>query len=181
MERLQVASVVVDQLRAPSPSRRNAQKAGENLVIGEIGEATATRDQFDRTSGAVGRRNLILALIGLCTGVLGYASDGRGEVRSSSGALGDWIRDCGAGYFSDLTALRRLGAVYLIAHPEERSRGPLSHLLIAGDEGTIPSRLLRAIARDWSSHHVVVVDGWLLARTEARLCALLHLEKGARA
>jgi hypothetical protein len=24
-----------------------------------------------------------------------------------------------------------------------------------------------------------VVDGWLLARTEARLCAALHLESGA--
>jgi hypothetical protein len=25
------------------------------------------------------------------------------------------------------------------------------------------------------------VDGWLLARTEARFCAFLHLEEGARA
>jgi hypothetical protein len=57
----------------------------------------------------------------------------------------------------------------------------LSHLLIACDRGTIPSRLLSAVARDWSSNYVVVVDGWLLARTEARLCALLHLEEGARA
>jgi hypothetical protein len=150
-------------------------------VIGEIGEATATRDQYAQAIGAVGRRDLILALIGLCTGGLGCASDGQGEVRSNSGTLGDWVRDCGAGFFSDLTALRRLGAIYLVAHPEERSRALLSHLLIAADEGTIPSRLLSAIARDWSIPHVVVVDGWLLARTEARLCALLHLEQGARA
>jgi hypothetical protein len=54
-------------------------------------------------------------------------------------------------------------------------------LLIAGDDGSIPSRLLRAVARDWSSNYVVVVDGWLLARTEARFCAFLHLEEGARA
>jgi hypothetical protein len=54
-------------------------------------------------------------------------------------------------------------------------------LLIAGDYGSIPSRLLRAVARDWSNNYVVVVDGWLLARTEARLCAFLHLEEGARA
>jgi hypothetical protein len=102
-------------------------------------------------------------------------------VRSNSGALGDWLRDCGAGFFSDLMALRRLGAIYLVAHPEERSRALLSHLLTAGDHGTIPSRLLSAVARDWSNNHVAVVDGWLLARTEARLCALLHLEEGARA
>ncbi len=41
------------------------------------------------------------------------------------------------------------------------------------------SQLRSGIARDWSAHRVVVVDGWLLARTEARLCALLHLEAGA--
>ena len=150
-------------------------------MIGKIGEATATRDQCAQTIGAVGRRDLILAIIGLCTGVLGCASDGQGEVRSNSGALVDWIRDCGAGFFSDLTALRQLGAIYLVAHPEERSRALLSQLLIAGDEGAIPSRLLSAVARDWSNNHVVVVDGWVLARAEARLCALLHLEEGARA
>jgi hypothetical protein len=151
-------------------------------VIGEIGEATATRYQCAQTIGAVGRRDLILALIGLCTGVSGCAaSGGQGEVRSNSGALGDWVRDCGAGFFSDLAALRQLGAIYLVAHPEERSRALLSHLLIAGDDGAIPSRLLSAVARDWSSNHIVVVDGWLLARAEARLCAFLHLEEGARA
>jgi hypothetical protein len=53
-------------------------------------------------------------------------------------------------------------------------------LLIAGDDGSIPARLLRAVARDWSGNHVVVVDGWLLARAEARLCALLYLEQDAR-
>ena len=150
-------------------------------MIGEIGETTATRDQYAQTIGAVGRRDLVVALIGLCTGAWGCALGGGGEVRSNSAALGDWVRDCGAGFFSDLTALRRVGAIYLVAHPEERSRALLSHLLIAADEGTIPSRLFRAVARDWSSHHVVVVDGWLLARTEARLCAFLHLEEGARA
>jgi hypothetical protein len=150
-------------------------------VIGKIGEATAARAQCAQTIGAVGRRDLIFSLIGLCTGVLGCASGGQGEVRSNSEALGDWVRDCGAGFFSDLTALSQLGAIYLVAHPVERSRALLSHLLIAGDDGSIPSRLLRAVARDWSSNYVVVVDGWLLARTEARLCAFLHLEEGARA
>ena len=150
-------------------------------MIGKIGEATAARDQCAQTLGAVGRRDLIFALIGLCTGVLGCASGGQGEVRSSSRALGDWVRDCGAGFFSDFTALRQLGTIYLVAHPEERSRALLSHLLIAGDDGTIPSRLLSAVAQDWSSNRVVVVDGWVLARAEARLCAFLHLEEGARA
>jgi hypothetical protein len=162
---------------------RNARggAAGENVVIGEMGSATATPHQYAQTIGPLGRRDLILALIGLCAGVLGRASGGHGEVRSNSEALADWVRDCGGAFFSDLTALRRLGAIYLAAYPEERSRALLSHLLIGADDGAIPSRLLSAVARNWSGNHVVVVDGWLLARAEARLCAFLHLEEGARA
>ena len=151
------------------------------LMMRRVAHATATRDLCAQTIGAVGRRDLILALFGFCAGASVYASGGRGDVGSNSGPLGDWLRYCGAGFFQDLTALHRLGAIYLVAHPEERSRALLSHLLIAGHDGTIPSRLLSAIARDWASNHVTVVDGWLLARTEARLCALLHLEEAARA
>jgi hypothetical protein len=96
-------------------------------------------------------------------------------------ALGDWLRCHGASFFLDVTALRRLGATYLVTHPEERSRQLLSRLLIDSGDAALPLRLLRAIARDWSNHHVAVLDGWLLARTEARLCAFLHLEAGSRA
>jgi hypothetical protein len=130
-------------------------------------------------AGAVGRRDLMLALVGLCAAALAGASGDRVAVGSDSGALGDWLRYRGAAFFPDLTALRRLGAVYLAAHPEEGSRAVLSQLVIGTDDGTIPSRLLSAVARDWSNNHVAVVDGWLLARTEARLCALLHLEARA--
>jgi hypothetical protein len=87
----------------------------------------------------------------------------------------------GASFFSDVTALRRLGAMYLVAHPEERSRQLLSRLLIDSGDGAIQLRLLRALAKDWSNHHIAVLDGWLLARTEAWLCAFLHLEEGSLA
>jgi len=123
------------------------------------------------------RRDLILAFIGAAS----FRWSDRREGRVKSLALGDWVRDCGTGLFADLTALRRLGAIYLAAHPEERSHTLLSRLLIAANDCTIPSQLLSAVARDWSSNHVVLVDGWLLARSEARLCALLHLEQAARA
>jgi hypothetical protein len=132
------------------------------------------------TLGLVSRRESILALVGLCAGMLAGAPSGTGEVVPDCGTLDDWLRHHGANFFSDVAALRRLGAVYLIAHPEERSRRLLSHLLIDGGDGTIPARLLRALDKDWSNHHVAVVDGWLLARTEARLCAVLHLQEGAR-
>jgi hypothetical protein len=127
----------------------------------------------------VGRRDLILALIGLGAGASGGALRGRSDLRPE--LLGDWVRDRAADFFADLPALRRLGGIYLRAHPQERSRTRLSHLLIATDNGTIASRLVSAVARDWQYHQVVVVDGWLLARAEARLCALLHLAEGASA
>ena len=134
-----------------------------------------------QTPAAVGRRNFIRTLLGLCAGTLAGSPGGRAAASPGSGALGDWLRERGPGVFPDLAALRRLGALYLAAHPEEHSRAALSHLLLDADPGTIPSRLLRTLERDWSSHQVTVVDGWLLARTEARLCAALHLEAGASA
>jgi len=133
------------------------------------------------TGQQVNRRELMCALLGFGAGALACAAGGRGHMGPNPGSLGDWLRYCAADFFPDLTALRRLGAIYLVAHPEERSRALLSRLLIGGGDGTIPSRLLSAVARDWSSNHVAVVDGWLLARSEARLCALLHLEETVRA
>jgi len=146
-----------------------------------IGYQPALRDPYAETLGAFSRRDSILALVGLGAGILACASGGLRKICSDSWALGDWLHCYGASFFSDVTALRRLGAMYLVAHPEEASRQLLSRLLIDGGEGAIPSRLSRAVARDWSNHNVAVVDGWLMARTEARLCAFLYLEEGARA
>lgn len=115
----------------------------------------------------LGRRNFLFALMGFGAAL---------AVESDGAALATWLRGGGARLFSDLPAMRRLGALYLSAHPEERSPARLSRLLLTARDGAVPSRLLRTISRDWSSHHVVVVDGWVMARTEARLCAFLHLE-----
>lgn len=146
-----------------------------------IAEAIATQDETTQPIRAVGRRDFMAALFGLGAGALACGLQRCAEVPARSRALGDWVHACGPGFFSDLAALRRLGAIYLAAHPEERSTARLSQLLIGGDHDTIPSRLGSAVARDWASHDVVVVDGWLLARAEARLCAFLHLEQDARA
>jgi hypothetical protein len=132
-------------------------------------------------SFVIARRGLLLALIGLGAGGLARAAAERDKPHLNSRALGEWLRAGGAGILADPVALRRLGALYLDAHPAERSRARLSQLLIGAELGTIPARLRRAVARDWSGHHIAVVDGWLLARTEARLCAALHLEAGGRA
>jgi hypothetical protein len=139
------------------------------------------RDDRQETPIAVGRRETILAFAGLCAGVLSGASSGLAAACPDADALSAWLRSEGASVFSDVVALRRLGSLYLDAHPEERSRQRLSGLLIGGRDGPIRERLLRATAQDWANHRVAVVDGWLLARSEARLCALLHLQERVRA
>jgi hypothetical protein len=121
----------------------------------------------------VARRELLLGLMGLCVGVLAGAA-------AHSAPLSDWLRAFAPRIFRGLPALHRLGAWYLAAYPQERSRTRLSQLLMPADPGAIHAQLRGAIARDWAGQQVVVVDGWVLARTEARLCALVHLEAGLR-
>jgi hypothetical protein len=37
------------------------------------------------------------------------------------------------------------------------------------------SVLIERIAQNWSMHDVTQVEGWVLSRTEARICAAVHL------
>jgi len=90
-----------------------------------------------------------------------------------------WLRHFSADYAGDSAALSRLGAIYLVSNPQERSRERLSRLLPMAGTSSVGSRLIEHIARDWSEHDVTTVDGWLLARAEARICAALHLMDGA--
>jgi hypothetical protein len=147
-------------------------------VIEKFDYASAARHRESQNNELMDRRTVVLGLIGACSGTFASALPIETDTRSVAETLSEWLHSCGARLFADLRALRRLGALYLVAHPHERSRAVLSHLLIGGDEGSIQWRILSAIDRDWRGHHVVVVDGWLLARTEARLCATLHLESG---
>ena len=77
---------------------------------------------------------------------------------------------------------RRLGQGYLVLHPAERDQQLLSRLLRTAliPVGAVPpigqaalERMLTARARqEFAEQDTVVVHGWVLARTEARLCAL---------
>jgi hypothetical protein len=151
-----------------------------------FGDESVLRVRGADPAAAVGRRDFLRALAAVCAGFsVSSLCDSSlcdfGGARSNSAGLDEWLRSHGATYFSDVAALRRLGATYLLAHPEEQSRTLLSRLLIDTGSDPIPSRLRRAIARDWSRHRLAIVDGWLMARSEARLCAFLHLQEGAPA
>jgi len=131
------------------------------------------------------RREAIGGLVGLLAGFIAsppVAADGSD---AASLALEHWLDDRPGSrrddFDPDAAALRRLGALYLRSHPEERSLDRLSRLLTVDASDRGPSPLSAALARDWANHDVSLVDGWVLARTEARLCAVLHLAAGARA
>jgi hypothetical protein len=92
-----------------------------------------------------------------------------------------WLRGLEAGVLGDDTALRRLGAAYLHSNSLEGGRRRLSRLLSRDASASVWLTLIQNIARDWVDHDVIVVNGWVMARTEARICAILHLMNGSRA
>jgi hypothetical protein len=123
----------------------------------------------------IGRRDWLRGLAGFCGTLLLPSS--RAWNSASPTMLENWLQSHSVG---DHRTLKRLGAAYLAAHPGERDRARLSKLLTG--EGTMPIRLrlIEKIARDWVDHNVCIVEGWVLARSESRLCAALHLMDGPR-
>jgi hypothetical protein len=130
-------------------------------------------------AGALSRREWLRAFAGVC-GALSFApAIVLGEPWSGEANPEDWLRHFAADFLADGAALRRIGAEYLVSHPRERNRERLSRLLCRDERAPVRFSLIENIARDWFEHDVVVVQGWVLARTEARICAVLHLLDGA--
>jgi hypothetical protein len=109
--------------------------------------------------------------------------------------LGTWIG--GASIASDLTfetQLQRLfstprhaidlGRRYLQLHPEKASRVALMGDLVGhNDDSSMGNHPLANLVAYWQERDfhegvVVVLDGWVLARAEVSLCALLFLTNG---
>lgn len=79
-----------------------------------------------------------------------------------------------------------IGTAYLAVVPNERSRDLLEQLVAAAmleDPGVtrrpidaeVFARFEKGVRADFESSNVVSVAGWLLSRTEARLCARISL------
>lgn len=72
-----------------------------------------------------------------------------------------------------------IGRLYLAAHPEENDRERLAGELLAGGGARNAHMLRRKIqdlrVRDFSREDTVIIRGWVLARVEARVCALVHI------
>ncbi len=76
-----------------------------------------------------------------------------------------------------------IGAAYRATHPLERDPGSLlaqvladlrldSEGLMALDDAALERALRSCVLRDFAAGRVVVLDCWMLSRSEARICAL---------
>lgn len=128
-------------------------------------------------SGGIDRRAFVkgAALTLAAPGLLSLLS-GCGTAPDLDAALSDFHDDAGAAAV--------IGSAYLEVTPEERDRGLLLERLAgaslaAWDQLAVRDRAALAEAvrerhrADFAQDRVVRLNGWILSRTEARLCALV--------
>jgi hypothetical protein len=91
----------------------------------------------------------------------------------------------GAGYFGDRAeAVRTVGEAYMRQLGRDTSRdavvaaarGALDAIGRSRDEAGAIRALVRAVREDFERGRTVQVDGWILSRTEAEICALTLLD-----
>lgn len=125
----------------------------------------------------VGRRTFIKLLAGFAAvfGAPVHAAR-RGNPALSERAVRDaaaWARR-----FRSQDSARRIGRAYLLRRPAEADVGVLYGRLSAGlplEQRTEAPDWGRLVRADFAQGNTVFVNGWLLSRTEARLCALTAL------
>lgn len=90
------------------------------------------------------------------------------------------------GFFQDKESARAVGREYLRIAPVEADTLKLTELICAGRQeryaelchasmGKVRSMLLQQQREDFEKDRIVNVQGWILSRTEVRLCALATL------
>ena len=89
------------------------------------------------------------------------------------------LQRCFADVVQDRKAARIVGEQYLGAHPDEANRAVLLSKLslppVPGDRQSLRAHFDKCRHADFVNLDVVLIDGWVMARTEARTCALVAL------
>jgi hypothetical protein len=85
-----------------------------------------------------------------------------------------------AGCLTDFASASAVGAAYLQRYPEHASRAALLRSLQLPDEPLTSAQIGDAIEEriqsDFAQQRTLVLERWLLARTEAALCGLVALD-----
>ncbi len=124
----------------------------------------------------VSRRRVNAALAALGTFTLGPDSLGPDSLGSGLAGEARGEAACLQACLSDPDGARALGERYLAAFPDEAAAlAPLAaEVRRVGADG--PAVLRRAVGRriraDFAAGETVVLDGWVMARTEGRIAAL---------
>lgn len=86
-----------------------------------------------------------------------------------------WLDDV----IGNLDAASRIGKRYLAAHPEEQSADQILGAIAATVQGRLDfDGVSAAIKSDYVRGETVLVDGWIISRSEARVYALAALGRG---
>lgn len=125
---------------------------------------------------AAGAAGGIAALVGRR-----FVTDSAAPVETAAGDAVTPAEPDGETITEPTTPVGRIGAAYLVLVPEEASRSELVALVPELDgvpaaeiEGRLPG-LAPRIAEDFAAGDTVVIDGWVLTRTEGRAAALVAL------
>ncbi len=76
----------------------------------------------------------------------------------------------------DTATITSIGNTYVSQTPNENSENDLAKALIENISGSpeeIVNSLTEKVANDFENGDIVMIDGWILSRTEARQCGLL--------
>ncbi|HZY38186.1 MAG TPA: hypothetical protein VFE53_16130 [Mucilaginibacter sp.] len=83
-------------------------------------------------------------------------------------------------HLADAKTIAETGKAYIATHSDENNVDKLKKILlpqkgIPADQDTISRSLAGRIANDFNMGNTATVNGWVLAATEARQCALFYL------
>jgi hypothetical protein len=76
----------------------------------------------------------------------------------------------------DTNTITSIGNSYVSQTPKENSENELAEALIENISGSpkeMANSLTEKVANDFENGDIVMIDGWMLSRTEARQCGLL--------
>lgn len=130
--------------------------------------------ESSRVNGVRCSRRPLLRNLAIGAGILAIGSSLQSDSAVSPAHPGRVVRSL----FRDTEGARLLGRLYLRDHPDESDASALLNLLNVAaplDATALRHRIAEQRMADFRSGHLISIEGWLLARTEARACALAAL------
>ena len=129
---------------------------------------------------AIPRRDFLYQALAVCGSALVAQRPAHGHQATASDRA---VRSSAAYFGERASAVRAIGEAYLrqLGRDANResilaaARGTLESIDRSRDERSAIQTLVRAVREDFERGRTVQLDGWILSRTEAEICALTLL------